>query len=108
MFTNRLAKYIEANIIDFKKIDFLKDMPEKTEKGEFNCTLCHTLTCLFRLPKKSKATNRLMFIQTYTQHQIYQILTLIREHSFDAVDQNHYLKVFYLLFLNRLEISPTP
>ena len=39
-------------------------------------------------------------------YQIYGILTLIRDHQFDVVDQNHYLKVFFLLFLNRLPILP--
>lgn len=51
MLTNRLAKYIE-NSQELFKIDFLKDMPERTEKGEFNCTLCHTLARMFTLPKK--------------------------------------------------------
>lgn len=30
---------------------------------------------------------------------------LIRNHQFDPVDQNHYLKVFFLLFLNRFEVQ---
>ena len=29
---------------------------------------------------------------------------MIRDHKFDMVDQNHYLKVFFLLFFNKLDI----
>ena len=55
MLTYRFAKYIEADSVEFFKIDFLKDMPEKTEKSEFNCTLCHTLARMFALPKYAKS-----------------------------------------------------
>ena len=102
MLTQRLAKYIEYDTVERFRVDFLKDMPEKTEKGEFNCTLCHTLARMFTLARNSRD----MFIQTFVQKQIYSILYLIRSHQFDPVDQNHYLKVFFLLFLNRLEILP--
>ena len=54
MLTQRFSKYIEAESVEFFKIDFLKDMPDKTEKGEFNCTLCHTLVRMFSLAKNAR------------------------------------------------------
>ena len=43
--------YIEVNTVEFFGIDFLSEMPLKTEKGEFNCPLSHTLARMFNFMK---------------------------------------------------------
>jgi hypothetical protein len=52
MLVHRFAKFIEVDTVEFFGINFLFDMPEKTEKGDFNCTLSHTLVRMFSLAKK--------------------------------------------------------
>ena len=54
MVLGRFTKYIEVDSVECFKIDFLKDIPERIEKGEFNCTLCHSLSRLFALAKNCK------------------------------------------------------
>lgn len=51
MLANRGTKAIMSDIADSSKIEFLRDLVEKTEKREFNCTLCHTLMRMFALSK---------------------------------------------------------
>lgn len=51
MLTNRLAKYIEVDTVEFFGIDFLSDLPVKAEKGESKCLLCQTLARMFNLAK---------------------------------------------------------
>ena len=63
MLTYRFSKYIESDSIEFFKVDFLKDMPEKAEMGEFNCTLCHTLVRMFALAKNAKAATFQRFFE---------------------------------------------
>jgi len=57
MLVHRLAKYIEVDTVEFFGIDFLSDMPDKIEKGEFNCTLSHTLARVFNLAKNCRDTS---------------------------------------------------
>lgn len=52
MLVQKFAKYIEVDTVEFFGINFLSDMPERTEKGEFNCILSHTLVRMFSLAKK--------------------------------------------------------
>ena len=47
MLVNRLTKYIELDTVELQDINFLSEMPDKTEKGELNCSLCHTLSHIF-------------------------------------------------------------
>jgi len=54
MLSERLAKYITNDNIERYKVEFLKEIVDKTEKGEFNCCLCHTLNRLFALAKNPK------------------------------------------------------
>lgn len=68
MLTHRFSKYIESDSLESSKIDFLRDMPEKTEKGEFNCTLCHTLARMFHLGKGQRSSPQ---IRTYFESEIF-------------------------------------
>ena len=105
MLADRLARYMTNDSIERYRVEFLKNIVEKTEKGEFNCTLCHTLNRIFTLAKKSKLRKPEMalFLQKI-QEQIYLTLSKIRSPDFDPVDQAHYLKVFFLLFLQQVEV----
>lgn len=58
MLSERLAKYINNDNIERYKVEFLKEIVDKTEKGEFNCCLCHTLNRLFALAKNPNMLSR--------------------------------------------------
>ena len=68
--------YIEVNTVEFFGIDFLSEMPLKTEKGEFNCPLSHTLARMFNFMKVCRD----MTLLTQVQGEIIQILTQIRSY----------------------------
>ena len=73
MLVNRLTKYIELDTVELQDINFLSEMPDKTEKGELNCSLCHTLSHIFGL---SRACQQEKTVQTLVLKQIYKILMM--------------------------------
>ena len=91
-----------------QKIDFLSDLVTKTERREFNCTLCHTLMRMFALSKSSqlKESETLLQFLSLVQEEIYKVLTLICSHAFEPVDHTHLLKVIFLVFLKTMPIMP--
>lgn len=100
MLCNRASRAIMGDIAEKFQLLFLKDIVDKTERGEFNCQLCHTLNKMFALTKSPGITSPeyLPFLSK-VQEEIYQMLTLICNHTYEPVDQTHHLKVFFLLFL---------